>query len=964
VLLAVVCPFVAWAQTTGSITGFVTDGSGAPIAGATIVATGVNLQGTRTAATATDGIYRIPLLPPGDYHVRATVTGFRAVERDTTVRIAATATIDFSLEAAAEEQVLVRATPPLIDLSSTTTGTSYTSDVVARLPVARNYADVIQANPGVLTDIGATNGRFVPLAINGATSAENQWYIDGVNTTYVSTNIQGTAIHNEFIQEVSVMTGGYQAEYGRALGGVINAVTKAGGNSFHGDGFAYYDSLATGADVQYRPGDTDTPSVRVSSSEHWDYGIDLGGFILKDRLWFFGAYNRITLQTEESAIAGNQVSPNLYPTYSTSNFYSGKLTWNVATGTTIVGSVFADPSNQSGLANGVVPYGSNPDKSTWWSYLAQGGTDFAVSVSQLFGSRAIVTAQGSEHHDRNAGSAADGIQYVDFTCQGGTHEQPCTPPFTPNAVWGGYGNVPGLRSSRSQFATQGTYYAGDHELKAGGDYMNGKTDSYVFTSGGQIVILNNQWGQSYYRHQFFSYDPANLTPATYRTRNAQIIDYGTYAQDSWKVASNFTVNLGLRWDGEQVSNYAGQTVINFGAEWQPRVGVVWDPWKDGATKISAFAGRFNYGVSTALALANFVSFPALVRTFNFDPINVTPDPNVYHQHTQIIPGSPFGAPVDSGIKPWLQDEVTVAVQRLILPSLTVEVQGSYRSLGNAMEDRCDFDYTAPIMNGTNCALINPGSGAQFARGDAPVCNGFFSYTYPDAYQCYDHGGPPTPAAKRYYRAIGLLAHQTVGDKLWLQASYVYTSLTGNYDGAVNEGIFQQFRGQTTPGFDWDFNYPPLWLHNSNGTLTLDRPFHFRVDGFWVSPWRLSIGLQAYAESGAPLNKLGFFSSQYGSVIPLVPRGSAGRLPTLWGTNLTISYPLVVGPATVTLQGYLYNVFNKQIATSKDQAWTITEPAGYPDTIYDPNQPSNNPNYGAVTGRSPPRLFSAAVKVSF
>jgi hypothetical protein len=90
----------------------------------------------------------------------------------------------------------------------------------------------------------------------------------------------------------------------------------------------------------------------------------------------------------------------------------------------------------------------------------------------------------------------------------------------------------------------------------------------------------------------------------------------------------------------------------------------------------------------------------------------------------------------------------------------------------------------------------------------------------------------------------------------------------------------------------------------------------------------------------------------------------GRLPTLWGTNLTLSYPLVIGPATVTLQAYLYNVFNKQIAISKDQAWTISPPDGYPATIYDPNQPSNNPDYGAVTARSDPRLFRAAMKISF
>src|SRR6202023_2633607 len=126
---------------------------------------------------------------------------------------------------------------------------------------------------------------------------------------------------------------------------------------------------------------------------------------------------------------------------------------------------------------------------------------------------------------------------------------------------------------------------------------------------------------------------------------------------------------------------------------------------------------------------------------------------------------------------------------------------------------------------------------------------------------------------------------------------------------------------------------------------------------------LAVGLQAYAETGAPLSKLGYFDSGHGASIFLTPRGSEGRLPTLWGANFTMSYPIAMGPVTVTLQGYLYNVFNKQIAISKDQQWTTSAPDGYPDTIYDANQKQNNPDYGAVLARSEPRLFRAAVKVT-
>ena len=198
-----------------------------------------------------------------------------------------------------------------------------------------------------------------------------------------------------------------------------------------------------------------------------------------------------------------------------------------------------------------------------------------------------------------------------------------------------------------------------------------------------------------------------------------------------------------------------------------------------------------------------------------------------------------------------------------------------------------------------------------------------------------------------------MARKTLGDSVWLQASYVYSSLRGNYDGGFNQ-IFRE----TNPGYNGDFDFPMYW-HNAYGILALDRPNHFRLDGVWVTPWRLTFGLQAFVESGTPLNKIGYYG------VLLVPQGSAGRLPTLWGTNLTLSYPIAIGPVTVTLQAYLFNIFNKQIAISRDEGWsTNNPPANFPATIYDPNQEQTNRDYGYVTGRYAPRSFRAALRVSF
>jgi len=206
-----------------------------------------------------------------------------------------------------------------------------------------------------------------------------------------------------------------------------------------------------------------------------------------------------------------------------------------------------------------------------------------------------------------------------------------------------------------------------------------------------------------------------------------------------------------------------------------------------------------------------------------------------------------------------------------------------------------------------------------------------------------------------------VTRKSVGERLWLQASYVYSSLRGNYDGAVSEST-----GQTNPGLNCDFDYASF-QHNNYGKLFLDRPHRLRFDGFWVMPLNLSVGLQAYYYSGAPLDRLGYFNDYYGPSIQLDPRGSAGRMPAQWEANLSLAYPISLGPATITPQLFVYNLFNRQTPTFQDTAWSTTYPDGWDDdyrVIFDPNQRRTNDTYGKTTERMPPRSVRAAVKISF
>ncbi len=964
-LLLLMAALALPAQTTGDIEGTITDTSGTPLPGVTVEGTSPRMQGIRVEASGRDGKYRILAVPPGKYLIVATLSGFETVRESVTVSLDATETLDLKLKIVVRESVTVSGEVPLVDVTSTTSGTNYTNKVIAKLPVARNYADIVRSNPGVSTDRGETQGRSLALTIYGATSVENQWIIDGINTTNVIKGFQGKAINNEFIDEVEVKTGGYQAEYGRALGGIINVITKSGGNQFRGDLFGYYESESTRARQIVTSQDSLT-GMRITPSHRADYGADLGGYLWKDRLWFFAAYDRVDTPgtTSRYNSSPNVPSTMLFPRDQTDNLYSGKLTWNITSHSNLVATAFSDPSTISGAARVGTAGGliSSPDPSTWENQREIGGLDYGLRFNQLFGASAVLTAQASTHKDRFellVSGAGNTVRMADWTCVGGTPDNPCQPGIEgqePNSVTGGIGVIGGPQqrntSRRDQYRLDAALYRGNHEIKLGGDYQTSKTTAITFYTGGQAVYEFNEFGQTYYEHDFFSKSPTDFTPVD-NVNEAHSKDIGFFLQDSWKPIPGLTINAGLRWDQQRVQNSVGDTVLNMTAEWQPRLGVVWDPSGSGRTKVYASAGRFYFSLPIALSVFSYGT-TTTAFTFNFDPVDKKQDPNVIGHERAFIFAQGSAEPVDSGVKGIYQDELTLGIEKLLDPTFSVGVKGTYRRLGRVIEDRCDLDYTLPENDFSSCAILNPGSNSKFARGDTPACNGLDGKYY----EC-QQSGPAIGPARRLYRGIELSGRKSFGEKLWLQASYVYSSLRGNYDGFVNQDF-----GQTMPGISVDFDYPQF-QHNNYGRLFLDHPHGFRLDASYTTPFKLFVGLQGYVQSGAPLNRLGYFNGGY-TAIYLVPRGGAKTLPTLWEANLTLGYPIALGPVNVTLQAYLFNLFNNQIETGENVLYTIQRPPGYPTTLFDPNVPPDrvNANYGKIVSRQDPRLLRGAVKVSF
>ena len=169
------------------------------------------------------------------------------------------ATVPLTMSVSVKEEVVVTGEAPVIDTAKTTIGVTGTSEQISRLPLARNFTSVATTAPGTGTD---NSGG---ITFYGATGLENQYIIDGVNTTGIKIGNAGKTLTNEFVQEVEVKTGGYEAEYGRALGGTINVVTKSGGNEFHGDAVRLLRQLEPRGPTT-RTSTTARPSARVRSS--------------------------------------------------------------------------------------------------------------------------------------------------------------------------------------------------------------------------------------------------------------------------------------------------------------------------------------------------------------------------------------------------------------------------------------------------------------------------------------------------------------------------------------------------------------------------------------------------------------------------------------------------------------------------------------------------------------------------
>lgn len=895
------------AQTTGALQGRVLDTKGRPVAGARVVLSGSTMQGGRSAVTDETGSYRFGLLPPGPCLITATKEGLNTAKSQLQVGLDRTSTVDLTMNPVATATVEVTDATTSVDMKATTVGANYTSDTLAKLNVSRDFANIALLAPGVSQD----NAGF---KVYGATGAENNFVVDGINATDVEFGTKGKKVPMEFIQEFQVKTGGYEAEYGKAMGGIINVITKSGGNDFTGDVFVYSEGafLKTGNKHQ---NDGNLSKPLVLEDKTLELGFDVGGAIIKDRLWYFIAYDR----RKEDQTYGIRIGPEAgqqAPQNSTRDLFAAKLTWRVTDGQSLIASVVGDPETITGAVKS--PQGS---VGTWDGRNKVGGTDLSLRY-EVTGERWFGQLQVSRHQQTSSilpGVGANEAQLVDQVGGG--------------AQSGGFGRWDDKKFTRDNITGSLTGFLGAHEVKAGFDFQSDKADIHRSYTGGQLVTLlyddgANTSTSKVYSHYWWTTAAGQLTP----TFDAPSIVFASkpkhesqayFIQDKWTVLPALTLNLGARTDQTDIKDQFGNKVISLKDEWAPRAGVIWDFRGKGQDKVYGSFSRYYEQLPLDLVIRSF-SVERNPTTYNFSTTAYAPDPSAESLagSTSSIVGS-YVEPVDGNLKGSYTDEIILGVESTFRSKYVLGAKYIRRYLGRAIED--GLDVNSPLGD---YFIMNPGISSP--------------------------AGVTYPKAVRDYTGVELTAERKFADHYTWQFSYLWSQLKGNYEGAYQGIGGADGTGQLDPNINSAFDLPEF-IVNSDGRLSGDRTHQVKMNGSYEWDLGLTAGASLTYQTGTPISRLGYHDGYGRYELFLTPRGTEGRTPDTTRLDVNVAYTLrLQNKHRLRFVAEITNLLDSQTATVIDQRYNFAQS--------DAGQ--TNANYKGAFAFQAPRSIRLGIRYSF
>jgi len=646
----------------GTIQGVVSDPSGAAVAGAQITVTELATGVTRTGSTNAVGFYAVPSLQPSVYSAAVTAQGFsRKIQEKVTLTVGANLTVNFSLKVGSStEAVEVRDTPPGIDLATSDISEVVDSTTMRELPLnGRDWSQLITLQPGanavrnqsVIGSAGTSDVNRVlrgfgnQMSISGTRPQQNNYRLDGISfndyTNGAPGGVLGTITGVDAVQEFSVITTNYSAEYGKTSGGVVNAITRSGTNKFHGSAYEFIRNSALDARNYF-------DAAAIAPFRRNQFGGTVGGPIIHDKTFFFFNYEGLRQSlgvsqvdrvpsanarngilstgnvTVDSAVtpflafwplpnAGVDTSGDVgnyrvaTSQIGNENFYTGKIDHHFSQHDTLAGTFLYDATDLS-----------QPDSLNNLHFVNQDARTFSsIEETHVFNPNLLNTVRFGFSRNHAISNTSDPINpLAGDTSLGSVPGRPA--PFLIIPTWsnfyGGVGGFPNFVIGWNSFQLYDDAFLnhGNHSFKFGFALERMQSNNFMrFTENGRFNFASVQ--------DFLTNNPLSYgvqLPSGESERGIRQSLFGGYIQDDWRIRHNLTLNYGLRYEATTVPTevhgrlstlrnmtdtqvhlgnplFDNPTLKNF----SPRLGFSWDPYGSGKTAV-----RGGFGIYDVLPL--------------------------------------------------------------------------------------------------------------------------------------------------------------------------------------------------------------------------------------------------------------------------------------------------------------------------------------------------------------------------
>jgi outer membrane receptor protein involved in Fe transport len=894
-------PFAAAlsAQTSGTIRGEVV-GPGSPLPGVTVTATSESRGTSRATVTGETGTFALTTLPVDTYTVEATLEGFHPQSvAGVRVGISATVTLEFEMETDTVEETIVVTAAPILDVSSSSVGTSYAAEFIEELPTARNFWDMMGVAPGVTPQ----DEQSIALSAFGSGITSNSWNIDGLNTTNAESGEAFWWISPDIIEEVQVLAIGAPAQYGNMSGAALNVVTKSGTNDFKGTVNLYYqDDSLTDENAEIN-------GIPFQRDRFEEYTFSLGGPFKRDKLWYFVAH-----QNYRRAYTEAGENPE-FPADDKSENYDAKINAQLTDSTSMEAKFHYEDWDFDSADPFATPdasgsnYGTNPA--------------YGLRVDSVLNPKSLLEVaysgySATQYWMSKTGSTAD--PFWDTSPDDG-------------GPWRYSGNIsyPYIWDiQRDQINAHLSTHAddflnGDHEFTFGVEYGSGLGDSVIAGGLNGVYYYRGAPYYSYYYYQYINY---------YYRVSARAYHYGgetdtitAFIDDSWKVNDKLTVNLGLRYDniGSDIPDYP-----ELDMQWNPTGNTI--PGIKNAVEWEHFSPRigFAYAIADSSVLRGFYGrfYDGNVMGNWYSPPPGAPD--YLYEYAVTLDGPWFESflwewgdfPFDPDLKPPETDQYTLGWERQIGTHFALGIQGIYKEGKNLIGWEILDDGVYELVPWTNpftnevVNLVSIIEQPTTRKGNRPGPGSL---------------APPGISFNHDYKGAFITLNKRYADGWSMQASYTWSDSNGFLPKPTST-VQGDPLWSGTDGRD-----PNNWI-NAEQALQSEREHVLQMQGNWDLPRKFTASVMYRFLSGKPYNRQLSVGQSWSSsplaqgtqTVIAIPADTSTSMPDQNIVDLGLARDFTLGATNLRLNLKLYNALNED---SHDWWQSLNVPPG---SVYVPS----------------------------